>query len=362
MKKFTLLFTALACCFGSIFADTSLEPGAQIEENGLKYRLLMDGTFQVQELLSYSLSTVTIPSHVTVNGEEYTVSGILPDAFKNKPLLSKVVIPETVKTIGTNTFQNCYTLRGMTIPATVEGIGLNSLQRGPIFVTTPIDVISFMGTNVPKGDLNLIFESPYLKKIIVPTAGAENFEKAYPILKKDRIRIDLSIDPDVVLYSYIGIAPDFLYVHNALYPQSVYNSIVDIPLEASIYIKPGESIPFVTNYMVTGKWIYKIDGVKYTPTKRGTFWNQDAIAGQGFGIIEGLTQNCKIEIEISPEYNYSPDSVENVLEDFPATFAVYSADGVLVKSVATKADLQSMPKNVYILKAVDQTVKVLAGK
>ena len=66
---------------------------------------------------------VDIPSTVTHEGEEYTVTKIADDAFNDCSNLTSVTIPNSVKSIGNSAFSWCSGLTSVTIPNSVTNIG-----------------------------------------------------------------------------------------------------------------------------------------------------------------------------------------------------------------------------------------------
>ena len=73
--------------------------------------------------------TVTIPSTVTVNGVEATVTTVAASAFEGNKTVTTVTIPSTVEEIGNNAFKGCANLTTVTIPASVEEIGDSAFRN-----------------------------------------------------------------------------------------------------------------------------------------------------------------------------------------------------------------------------------------
>ena len=67
--------------------------------------------------------TVIIPSSVTHDGQEYTVTKIGDNAFSDCSSLTSVTIPSSVTTIGYSAFNDCSSLKSVTIPNNVSSIG-----------------------------------------------------------------------------------------------------------------------------------------------------------------------------------------------------------------------------------------------
>ena len=66
---------------------------------------------------------VVIPSTVTYNGKQYTVTSIGSKAFSGCTRLKKVTIPNSVTNIGDNAFSECRGLKAVTIGNSVTAIG-----------------------------------------------------------------------------------------------------------------------------------------------------------------------------------------------------------------------------------------------
>ena len=73
--------------------------------------------------------TVKIPSTVTVNGVEATVTTVAASAFEGNKTVTTVSIPSTVEEIGDNAFKGCANLTTVTIPVSVEEIGDSAFQN-----------------------------------------------------------------------------------------------------------------------------------------------------------------------------------------------------------------------------------------
>ena len=66
---------------------------------------------------------VVIPSKVTYEGEEYSVTEIGDRAFEDCRSLTSITIPEGVTKIGNSAFNECISLTSVTIPKSVTSIG-----------------------------------------------------------------------------------------------------------------------------------------------------------------------------------------------------------------------------------------------
>ena len=69
---------------------------------------------------------ITIPSSVTIEGKEYSVTSIGASAFKSCSLLTSIEIPNGVTSIGNYAFQSCSSLTSIEIPNSVTSIGASA--------------------------------------------------------------------------------------------------------------------------------------------------------------------------------------------------------------------------------------------
>lgn len=74
-----------------------------------------------------SESDVTLPTKVTINGEEQAIT-ILGSAFASNTAINSIVIPEGYTTIGTNALNGCKGLTSLSIPGTVDNIYASAFE------------------------------------------------------------------------------------------------------------------------------------------------------------------------------------------------------------------------------------------
>ena len=98
-------------------AKQTLKPGTKIVDKKTKaaYKVMADNTVQYTKVTSKKAKTVKVPSTITVNGVKCQVTSIAPKAMKGNKKLTKVVIPASVRTIGTQAFAGCKNLKNITI-------------------------------------------------------------------------------------------------------------------------------------------------------------------------------------------------------------------------------------------------------
>ena len=123
MRHVKYLFSTLLlllCC---------VSVSAQVEINGIRYNLKLE--LKTAEVTSGSyqyFSTVTIPSTVTYDNQEYQVTSIGSSVFNGCSGLTAITIPESVTSIGERTFYKCSDLTSIAIPK-----GVTSIENGVFY-------------------------------------------------------------------------------------------------------------------------------------------------------------------------------------------------------------------------------------
>ena len=120
-------------------------------------------TVSVAQDESYkSLTEVTIPSTVEYEGQTYSVVRIGGSAFWECKSITKVTLPNTLKSIDGNAFFRCSSLTSITIPNSVTQIGWAAFQECP----------SLTSINIPDGvtkiEGNTFYFCSSLTSIIIP--------------------------------------------------------------------------------------------------------------------------------------------------------------------------------------------------
>lgn len=124
MRKQIIKFLFLLLVFGYAMEAKSDE----FTVDGIRYYYdysTKEGEVSVTRSISgkYSADNIVIPSTVTYNGKQYTVTSIGDNAFSSCYNLTKVTIPNSVTEIGSGAFDSCTGLTTMTIPNSVIFIG-----------------------------------------------------------------------------------------------------------------------------------------------------------------------------------------------------------------------------------------------
>ncbi len=357
-KHLIAILIGAVSCLG---ASAALNTYEKITVEGVEYVLSPQGYLSVDKIEN-NPGFVNLPNTIRVDGTEYSIGELKGDVFRHNMNLSGVILPDNLQIISADAFYNCYQLRAIAIPASVKSIGDNGYSVKPVFEDTPLETISFLGTQVPKGDLNGLFKSPYLKQIVVPAEAAEAFETACPAIKEGRIKVYYTLEDDVKYYYYRAGA-SFIPFQKGYYPLYVANSSAEIPNEAVFYVTPGSPLPLLLNQpdISGGGGIdVKIEGTGTILSVNadmpssiyvtdGDYSHREVFAGD---LVYDLEEGSHIKVVSANA------EVTEVAGAFPETFAIYAVDGTLIKSQATNADLEILGKNIYILKAGDRSRKV----
>ena len=117
---------------------------------------------------------VVIPSTVTYNGKQYTVTSIGSKAFSGCTRLKKVTIPNSVTNIGDNAFSECRGLKAVTIGNSVTSIGSGAFTYCSYLteVTIPNSVTS-IGSRA-------FFSCTGLKKVTIGNSVKSIGNEAFP--------------------------------------------------------------------------------------------------------------------------------------------------------------------------------------
>ena len=122
MRKQIIKFLFLLLAFGYAMEAKS----GEFTVDGIRYYYTNEDDDEVSVTYSssgkYSGNTV-IPSTVTYNGKQYTVTKIGTGAFRNCTGLTAVTLPNAMTSIGRNAFRDCTGLTTVTISNSVTSIG-----------------------------------------------------------------------------------------------------------------------------------------------------------------------------------------------------------------------------------------------
>ena len=136
--------------------------GEYLEVDGIRYfnPSSTDLTVYVTSGVSYS-GDIIIPEKVEYEGNEYSVTGIGPSAFKNSSWLTSVIIPNSVISIDNYAFSGCTRLTSVSIPNSIERIGAQAFYN--CYSLTSVTIPN----SVTRIDSEAFLGCSDLKKVIV---------------------------------------------------------------------------------------------------------------------------------------------------------------------------------------------------
>ena len=143
MKKLSIFLLALVACAGTMFASAIYKGGIwyNFDHGNRTAEVTYRGPSYYAFPNEYT-GDVVIPSSVTYNEVEYSVTSIGWGAFYDSSGLISVTIPNSVTSIGDEAFWNCTGLTSVTIGNSVTSIGSSAFYRcsGLTSVTIPNSV------------------------------------------------------------------------------------------------------------------------------------------------------------------------------------------------------------------------------
>mgnify|MGYP002575998848 CR=1 FL=1 len=158
MKKSLLIMSSLLL-FGSCSS-------ARNSNNVIMYSVSTsaDGvrTANVAVSSSFSMENLTIPTTISFEGNDYTVTGIRADAFKGNKYIKKVNFPDTITWVGWDAFKECKNLEYVNL-----GKGLASLGDHVFSYSNKLNVVE--GGDNLKTLYKGVFEGTSIKSINFPS-------------------------------------------------------------------------------------------------------------------------------------------------------------------------------------------------
>ncbi len=104
---------------GSSSSSTGYAVGTRLIYNYSIYRVTGSDTIEYLTAPTF-VKTISIPSRLLANGKIYTVTAISKNACKNNKVVTKLTIPNSVVSIGSNAFNGCENLKTVTINANIK--------------------------------------------------------------------------------------------------------------------------------------------------------------------------------------------------------------------------------------------------
>ncbi len=226
-----LLLTVSASWMGAKAQYGDAKEGKHANVNGIHFLIdgfgtaLVTNTQYLGEGYGYYTNTVQIPSTINVEGETYTVTGILEKAFYRCPNLKSVQIPSTVSTIGAQAFDESNVLKITVDPtsayfyADLNGVLYNKTQTELIFCPKTIS-----GSFIVPEDVKTIKKFAFngcseITNIVMPNSlkqiedgafwdcsklASANIPSSLTLLGSDAFRDAASLSSNIVLPSTLS--------------------------------------------------------------------------------------------------------------------------------------------------------------
>ena len=129
-----ILLKSILLCILSLFvwkaqAEECVKDGIRYDLSGNEATVIQDyylsgvGKYSLQKTRKYYSGDITIPSFITYNDVEYSVTSIGNAAFSECTGLTSITIPNSVTSISKYAFDGCSGLTSVNIPNSVTSIG-----------------------------------------------------------------------------------------------------------------------------------------------------------------------------------------------------------------------------------------------
>lgn len=133
IKKMLAVVIALLMTF-SMFAVIGLTANAE-DESIFKYEI-NNGEITITDCVQITEGNIVIPDTI----EGYPVTAIGHDAFADCKYITKVTIPESIKTIDSYAFYNAKELKSINIPASITSIATDAFDKCTSLESVAVDV------------------------------------------------------------------------------------------------------------------------------------------------------------------------------------------------------------------------------
>lgn len=332
----------------------------EIEVDRIHYEL--DDT-TMEATLSYAPKDISgdiiLPSQVESEGNIYPVVSIKEDAFYNCGALTSIIIPEFVTSIGKYAFGNCLHLTKVTIPDCVATLGnyafFNCISLSEIKLPeliTEIDDYTFYNceslteiiipNNVKTIRNDAFADCKNLENVTISNSvfsiGMYAFSSCYSlksiVIPDSVVSLGMSAFESCDLRT-ITLGNSLITIEERCFDsneglEEVYSySIMPPPCHGEGNRSPFNNIllSYVTLHVPYGSngWYMNAD-----------YWDGfgtiiDDLPREGLGSSNGST------------------GLEEISKDYPENIKVYNLSGQLIITTTNKADLNSLPKGIYII-------------
>lgn len=200
----TPLMTIEAFAFHKTGITVITDPNALVEAGSIMYYI--NDTDKTATALYHvngetASGVLELPKTVTKNGTDYTVVEVAVGAFAGcSGLTGELILPDTLKTIGTNAFYNCTGFTKVDIPDGVETIGQNAFYGATSLETMTHKKLANLSLNLPaigSKTLDDLSYSGYEERGVVDSSDKQTgvkLGKAARWLNAERTEAEIQID------------------------------------------------------------------------------------------------------------------------------------------------------------------------
>ncbi|MDC7124362.1 MAG: leucine-rich repeat protein, partial [Spirochaetales bacterium] len=180
-NKLKLFITAFLLCMATFFMScTDLgmdwETGTTTTSEGFIITYDSNGAAVITGYEG-SDTAVTVPSSVTVDGVEYSVTGIASEAFKDNTSITSVSVADTVTSIGSSAFSGCTAVTSVTLSNSITSISASTFENCSSLTTITIpESVTSIGDSAFSGCTSI---TSYIVEGSSPaTLGTDSFDGA----------------------------------------------------------------------------------------------------------------------------------------------------------------------------------------
>lgn len=344
MKKLLIFLSMLA---GSIIR---MAASYDVEIDGIYYNLGFISAEVTYGEKKYQDKEISIPSHITFDGDSYVVTTIGEDAFRGCNRLQKITLPYTLSKLGKGCFAECLRLESITIPSEVGTIGEEAFKSSSLK-----HVVFEDGCKNCHYIGKYAFSRTQIESITLPANLSTVEEGAFKFCSS----LTNVVFPDdfgwieTEAFSYCGLKEITLPTGIQSLKLRAFNGC---PLETInvLAAKP----PFTRSPDGT-RWGFPFDNatyenaIVYVPTEyldtylNTAYWGKDT---SGFGYTYPWFRN------IRPK---DFTAIEDVIEDGVVSWTVYDLNGVMVSKDCPVGELRQLKSGIYILQSGSVIKKIM---
>lgn len=241
--------------------------------NGFTFYGLSDTTVSIVSTANYG--TVVIPSSISYDGTNYTVTRIRTEAFYNDSTITEVTIPETIDTIESRAFMQMSALKTVNYNAKNAYVGKNILTYGTQGIHTSMFPFCKNLENVNIGNTVEAIPDYFLRGGVFFHNKENVYDSSYTVDMCFHKISSLTIPTNVksIGEKAFDQIPDLITLnYNAINAKSKYRTFYGDTLLANVNI--GESVECIPDNFLYGqleiiKQGYEYDGttgtIKYNP-------------------------------------------------------------------------------------------------